>query len=301
MAWRALRVSAPLCHVTRPCCAGARQPLSRCNAARGAASNAERDALLRGVLPEHRDVVSRAVEQAAAAAERWEVAVTDFLEPPLASDVALAVGRLADCEARPWGGYEHAERCRMRLGRPEVLDSTPTDGVVAVLNVEGNFVFDAATHRDFLGAILGTGIERSRVGDIVLQGDRGAHVITTPEMGVYLSGALAQVRSVRVVSDVVPLDKLRVSPPKADTIRSVEASLRLDAIASAGFRLSRAKMSELIDGGDVKLNWKSQGVKGSATVKSGDVISVRGKGRVTVGEVSVTKKDRFSVEMHRLL
>jgi RNA-binding protein YlmH len=60
-------------------------------------------------------------------------------------------------------------------------------------------------------------------------------------------------------------------------------------------------MSELIDGGDVKLNWRTTGVKASATVKKGDVISVRGKGRVTVGEISMTKKERFSVELHRLV
>ena len=60
-------------------------------------------------------------------------------------------------------------------------------------------------------------------------------------------------------------------------------------------------MAEAIEAGEVRLNWRSEGVKISTAVKSGDVISVRGKGRVTVGEVSVTKKDRFNVELHRLL
>jgi|APGre2960657444_1045066.scaffolds.fasta_scaffold35635_2 photosystem II S4 domain protein len=297
MAWRVLSASS----AARYALPAVRAPLLRCAAARGSAASAERDAAMRGVLPEHREVVGRALEQASDASAHWEVALTDFLEPPAAADCQLAVGRLADCEARPWGGYEHAERVRLRLGRPEVLDETPLDGVVAVLNVQGSFVFDAATHRDFLGAVLGTGIDRNRVGDIVVQGDRGAHVLTTPEMGVYLSSALAQVRSVRVLSDVVPLEQLRVTPAKADTIRTAEASLRLDAIASAGFRTSRGKMADLIEAGDVRLNWRSQGVKTSQVVKTGDVISVRGKGRVTVGEVAVTKKERYSVELHRLI
>ena len=163
-------------------------------------------------------------------------------------------------------------------------------------------MFDAATHRDFLGAILGTGIERNRVGDIVLQSDRGAHVITTPEMAIYLTqGSLSSVRSVKVLCRTIPLAELRVTPAKKETIRTAEASLRLDAIASAGFRVSRSAMTELIDGGDVKLNWRSSGVKPSATVKSGDTISVRGKGRLTVGEISLTKKERYSVELHRLV
>jgi RNA-binding protein YlmH len=162
-------------------------------------------------------------------------------------------------------------------------------------------MFDEATHRDFLGAILGTGIERNRVGDILVQGERGAQVLTSPEMATYLSGALQQVRTVRVACVPAPLSALRVPVARADTIRTAEASLRLDAVASAGFRLSRGKMADAIDAGDVRLNWRSEGIKTSTTVKTGDVISCRGRGRLTVGEVSITKKERYSIELHRLL
>lgn len=135
----------------------------------------------------------------------------------------------------------------------------------------------------------------------MVQGERGAHVLVTPEMGVYLSSALTQVRSVSVSARVAPLEQLRVTPPKVDTIRSTEASLRLDAVASAAYRLSRGKMAEAIEGGDVRLNWRSEGVKTSTAVKSGDVISIRGRGRVTVGDIGITAKGRYSVELHRVL
>lgn len=268
-----------------------------CGVSRGVAT--ERDALLKGVQPEHREAATRAVDMARAASDAWTVAMTDFLEPPVAADCRLAVGRLADAASRDWGGHPFAERVRLRLGRPEVLDGEPPSGV-ALLHVAGSFIFDEATHRDFLGAVLGAGIERDRVGDIIVQGDTGAQVLVTPEMATFLAGALTSVRSVAVRAVVRPIEELQVVPPKADTIRSTEASLRLDAIASAGFRMSRAKMADMIEGGDVRVNWKA-GVKTSALVKSGDVISVRGKGRVTVGEISVTKKERWSVELHRLL
>lgn len=45
---------------------------------------------------------------------------------------------------------------------------------------------------------------------------------------------LPQVRSVPVESKVVPLTALKVAPPKTEELSSVEASMRLDAIASAG-------------------------------------------------------------------
>jgi photosystem II S4 domain protein len=224
------------------------------------------------------------------------------LEPPEAADVKLAVSRLADVEARPWGGYPNAERVRMRLGRPEVLDAEGAEPKgVTLLDIAGNFMFDAANHRDFMGAVLASGIERNRMGDILVQGERGAQVLTTPEMAVYLASAVTQVRSTKVTATAAPLSAVRAPPVKADTIKTVEASLRLDAVASAGFRVSRGKMADAIEAGEVRLNWRSEGVKTSTAVKTGDVISVRGKGRVTVGDINETKKERYIVELHRLL
>ena len=76
--------------------------------------------------------------------------------------------------------------------------------------------------------------------------------------------------------------------------------MRLDAIASAGFGMSRSKMADLISAGDVRVNWKETS-SASHTVKSGDLIAIRGKGRVEVGEVMVTKKDRYRVQLTRFV
>jgi RNA-binding protein YlmH len=80
----------------------------------------------------------------------------------------------------------------------------------------------------------------------------------------------------------------------------VEASLRLDAIASAGFGMSRNKMAELITGGDVRVNWKEI-TQSSYQVKSGDLIAIRGKGRLEVGDVAITKKERYCVQLTRFV
>ena len=72
------------------------------------------------------------------------------------------------------------------------FSAVQTAGVSAVL-VKGNFIFDSATHRDFLGACLGTGIERSKVGDILLQGEQGAHILVVPELVSHLEMSLTSV------------------------------------------------------------------------------------------------------------
>jgi RNA-binding protein YlmH len=76
--------------------------------------------------------------------------------------------------------------------------------------------------------------------------------------------------------------------------------MRLDAVASAGFGMSRSKMTDLIASGDVRVNWKEI-TQSSHALKTGDLVAIRGKGRLEVGEVAVTKKDRYRVQLTRFV
>jgi photosystem II S4 domain protein len=256
-----------------------------------------REELLKGV--ENRDSVARVIDLAEQAIKTWEVVVTDFLSPAILIEVRERFGRLTEVEFVTWGGYPQAERQRVGLARSE-LPLDPSQVALAALDLAGNFLFDPATHRDFLGAILGTGVVREKVGDILVLGERGAQVIVVPELVEFLEASLVQVRSVPVKTRRIELSELKVRPPKKKEMTTVEASLRLDAIASAGFGLSRSKMTDAIASGDVRVNWKEI-TQASYSVKSGDLISFRGKGRLEVGEVAVTKKQRYRVQLTRFI
>ncbi|MBW4441413.1 MAG: photosystem II S4 domain protein [Plectolyngbya sp. WJT66-NPBG17] len=256
-----------------------------------------REDLLKGV--ENRDTIARVIDQAEQAIKTWEVVVSDFLSPPEIAEVTRSFARLTEVQIATWGGYPQAERQRIAIARSEIpLD--PTQVELAALDIAGNFLFDAATHRDFLGAILGTGIVREKVGDIIVLGERGAQAIVIPELVEFLQTGLNQVRSVPVKVEPIGFEELKIREPKKKELTTVEASMRLDAIASAGFGMSRSKMAELISAGDVRVNWKET-TSTSYSVKSGDLIAIRGKGRVEVGEVMVTKKDRYRVQLTRFV
>ncbi|KAF8069439.1 Hnrnph2 [Scenedesmus sp. PABB004] len=248
--------------------------------------------------------VAAIVEAAERAAQRWEVTYTHFHTPPVVADALAALAGRGDVAGVPWGGYAQAERVRLALGRDEALAGAAEDpagqlpGAVAALEVRGNFMFDPAGHRDFLGAILGTGVVRDRVGDILVQGESGAQILVDPELVEHFEAALTQVRTVPVETRGVPLAQLRVPPPRREEVHSTEASLRLDAVASAGFRMSRGKMADLIKAGDVRLNYRPA-AKASVEVKVGDVVACAGKGRLEVISIATTKKDRFAVHMVR--
>lgn len=254
-----------------------------------------RDELLKGV--ENRESVSRVIDQADQAIKTWEVVYSDFLSPPELAEVKEKFSRLSEVHLVMGGGYPQAERQRFAIARME-LPLTPEQVELAALEITGNFLFDPATHRDFLGAILGAGIVRDKVGDIIVLGERGAQAIVAPEMVDFLSMSLIQVRSVPVKTRQIPLNELKIREPKKKDLVTVEASMRLDAIASAGFGMSRNKMVDCIESGDVRVNWKEI-TSASHLVKAGDLIAIRGKGRVEVGEVAVTKKDRYRVQLTR--
>ncbi|MEB3337666.1 MAG: S4 domain-containing protein, partial [Leptolyngbyaceae bacterium] len=109
-----------------------------------------------------------------------------------------------------------------------------------------------------------------------------------------------QVRSVTVKTRRIDPNELKIREPKKKELTTVEASLRLDAIASAGFGMSRSKMVDFITSGDVRVNWKEV-TEARYPLKSGDLVAIRGKGRLEVGEIAVTKKDRYRVQLTRLV
>ncbi|RLM93394.1 uncharacterized protein C2845_PM08G25360 [Panicum miliaceum] len=98
----------------------------------------------------------------------------------------------------------------------------------------------------------------------------------------------------------IPLLALEYEPPRIKSFKTVESSLRVDALASAGFKISGTKLASLISAGDVRVNWVPV-LKNGVTLKSGDVVSVSGMGRLKIGEIVTTRKGKYAVELIQYL
>ncbi|KAK8507397.1 hypothetical protein V6N13_141418 [Hibiscus sabdariffa] len=259
----------------------------------------DNDVLLKGVGDKNAiEEVKHVLDMARRAATRREVYHTDFLTPPVLKESLTVLEKLADVKAVVQGGYPQAERCRISVGHSEVLTSDPD--VVAAINISGNFSFQPCSHGDFLGAILGKGITREKLGDIILQGEKGAHILIVPELVDFIMSTMDKVANVSVSCKQIPLLALEYEPPRTQSFKTVEASLRVDALASAGFKISRSKLVNLISNGDVRVNWATV-TKNGTILKTGDIVSVSGKGRLKIGEINSTRKGKFSVELIRYL
>ncbi|AFY59296.1 photosystem II S4 domain protein [Synechococcus sp. PCC 6312] len=256
-------------------------------------------------MPSHHELLEEAqfpqalkqiLNQSEQAFKTWEVVVTDFLDPLVRLEAIAALNQLTDLHYQAWGGYPQAERQRMVLARTDIPLDQSNIGL-ELWAIAGNFLFDPPTDTDFHQALIMAGIPTDQIGDIILLGDRGAQVILVPGLDISL-GQVKQVRTVPVNAQPQAWQELRVRPPQIKTLTTVEASLRLDALASAGFGMSRSKMVEMINGGAVRVNWQPIN-QPSHLLKTGDLVTLKQRGHLTIGSIQVTKKERYRVELSR--
>ena len=196
---------------------------------------------------------------------------------------------------RFWGGYETAERCVLGAGG-SFSDEPPAWPVAVVLisPLLEKYAEDL-THRDYLGAILGLGIERTLIGDILVR-DRRAWVFCLDSASNFLVSSLSQVRRTSVRAEPASLDVPDLAP-RLEPFSLNVASERLDAVVSGFTGLSRSRAAELFASGRVLVNSRPA-EDGSARLKSGDVLSVRGFGKARYEGIDrASRKGRLFVSL----
>ena len=239
----------------------------------------------------------RLIEQADEVLRTWQPSWSPFLSGPELED-SRRLEALAELRVVRDGGRPDTERCRLQLSRSD-QELQPEPAPISGLRLEGNFLFDRAEPQDIRQALIDLGVKPDGLGDLWLRGDRGAQAVCTPEAANHLNGLTGQVRDVTLSVEAVSIDCLQWPAqrlPKRFT--SVEASCRLDAIASAGFGLSRSKVIRQIRDGRLRLNWH-QVRQASRELKIGDRLQLQDRGSVEVLNLEITKRDRWRVEMLR--
>ena len=171
---------------------------------------------------------------------------------------------------------------------------------ICALSFEWDARYGTPEHRDILGSLLGCGITRERLGDIVLAQGQGWCVVSR-EIADYLIANWDSAGRVRLRKvSKVDFDQIQVQQEPVKVIRDTVLSLRLDAVLASAFQVSRNIASEWVKAGRVKVNWV-ECMKTDRALAQGDWLSVRGKGRAQLYEVgNRSQKGRTWVELHRL-
>lgn len=243
-------------------------------------------------------LLSRVCERLTTAMRREMPGTTGFLSK---REQMLTAELLRGEPIRFFGGLPTAER-EIACYLPEYLDEnwlSGEDGPIAAVRATF-FERDALTHRDLLGALMGCGIKRETVGDIYVAPGR-CDFLVTGEILPYVLQNLTDAGRTRLRLERIPLDMLEAPEQKVKAIRDTVSSLRLDGVVASGFCLSRSRAAEVIAAGKTELNY-TLCAKPDRAVAEGDVISVRGLGKMRLQSVGGnTKKGRISIEIHRYL
>lgn len=188
------------------------------------------------------------------------------------------------------GGYPDSERKVLGL----FFDDTEQDFPVSAVQFSFRKT-DKLTHRDFLGSLMALGIERETVGDILVEDGRAVAFVKS-EIKDYICSQITKVGRVGVTlsdADDSDLPQGRGAVEQTYTV----SSMRLDSLVAAAAGLSREKAKSLIAAGSVSVNHLVC-QKISHTVREGDTLTIRGKGKYTIsGVFGETKKHRIKLSI----
>ena len=197
-----------------------------------------------------------------------------------------------------FGGYEEAERKILGVF-PQWLQSEDLEFPISVLKITSG-IGKTLNHRDYLGTLMAQGIDRSKMGDIIVD-SHIAYVFVCEDIAAYLKDNIQKIGNKGVKIETARVEDVKIPEPKTQEINSVCASLRLDAVVSAICNISRTKAAEIIKAGYVKVNHiECENV--SYTVRENELLSIRGFGRVRFIESSgETRKGRLHITAQKYI
>ncbi|KGF91603.1 MULTISPECIES: photosystem II S4 domain protein [Prochlorococcus] len=239
---------------------------------------------------------------ASLAYKHWETYWTGFNSTYICEEILKDFENLNDFKFFIYGGFSSSQRSRIACYRgdniPEenaLKNNFPAQG----LKINGNFLFDNASQDDFRSLLIENGVNKIKVGDIWTIGDRGAQGIIDSLDIEYLNEKIFYLRDVKVKINLIGIDELQIPSGRSKKlVNTVEASTRIDAIASAGFRISRTKIIERIENGMLRLNG-SKVNKPTINLKIGDKLELENKGFIEILNLEITKRERWKVKLLR--
>jgi len=194
------------------------------------------------------------------------------------------------------GGCEGADRVIVRFGNPEELGyETPFPIVCIHIRPLQQKFADQLSHRDFLGALMNLGIERSTIGDIKV-GESQAYLFCLASIGEFICENLERIRHTNVKCTVAE-DFEDIPQEEPERLNIQVQSLRVDAVLAKTYNLSREKSLELFRAGKVYIDGRLC-ENNSRLLKDGETVNARGFGKLQVsGEPGMTRKGKLSVEV----
>lgn|SRR5699024_2639806 len=221
--------------------------------------------------------------------------LTNFLNPRQLFIVQSVIGQYDTIQYQIFGGYEEAEQQRVLI-YPPYYEPTPDDFEITLFEINYPTKFAELSHGQIMGTVLGTGISRGNLGDILTDGERWQFFIDTA-MKDFILMNLDHIGRVNVHLEEESFENLVELVDKWETEEIIVSSLRIDVVLARALNLSRNRAKTLIKDQKVKINWVEV-ERPDIDVEEYDILSIRGFGRVKIGaQLGTTRKDNLVLEI----
>lgn len=257
----------------------------------------DRDSLLNHIRDEEQILSMRKLlDKLEIVLNKHIVESTDFFDPYQRRLAKSILNRFVQISYRELGGIDEAERKVIQI-YPEYLQEDTIELPINSLEIKGSI--STLSHRDFLGGILNLGINREKVGDILIHED-SAQVVVKKEVFGYILTNLTKIGRQKVNVREIAMDKLKLGLLEYEDISTTVSSLRLDALISSTWNLSRKASQGLIESKRVKVNWEPI-MRVSKEIAEGDIVSVKGYGRFILNSVKgISRRGRIKIGLRLL-
>lgn len=193
-----------------------------------------------------------------------------------------------------YGGFEGSERAVLLIG--EFLNREKIREDLAVIKITSS---QEMTHPSILGSLLGLGVDRKKVGDIVID-QKDVYIVVKKSIANFILVNLEKVGKYRVEPALFEEE----IPIMADDTRKkivTASSMRIDVLLSSILHISRGKANILLQKEYVKVNYEIVKSK-NKVLEEGDMISVRKEGRFYITEIlGKSKKDKYILKIEKLI
>lgn len=221
--------------------------------------------------------------------------LTPFLDPREQYIVESIIGQHNEVKAEAYGGYEAAERKRLFLS-PSYFEPSQDDYKIKITEIRYPKKFAELSHGKILGTLMGTGVKREMLGDIITDGEDWQFFADEAIMQ-FLLPSLTKIGNITIQLEEIVYTDILVPKDTWDERNEIVSSLRLDVILASVFHISRQKSKELISSNKVKVNWNETD-RPDIVLGIHDVVSIRGYGRIRIEAIEgKTKKEKMRLRL----
>lgn len=245
--------------------------------------------------PEEREYIDQVIHWKNYVETQYTPKLTDFLDPRQQHILNQLIGENGDVFYKLFGGSVAGERKRALI-LPDYLTANEDDFQISLFQIHYPTKFVTIGHRQVLGTLMSLGLKRGKFGDILIK-DETIQFFAAKEISNYITGNVESIGKAGVKLVETTINNAIASGEVWDECELTVSSLRLDAVISGIYHLSRQKSQVFIQQGLVKVNWALT-ENPSFVCGVSDMISVRGQGRSKVLTIDgKTKKEKWRINV----